>query len=221
MTAAERRQWLDALEADKRARDWDLPDLTRMMLATGCRIGECLAIGWTEVDLDGATVDVCWHLVRRTGVGLLRLPTTKSGEKGERLIPLPGWAVDMLTRRRAAIGDDVEPVFPDSLGGWRDPSNVRRVWRAARDKAEMDGLVTHALRKTVASFLDDAHISARKISDQLGHAKVSMTQDRYLGRRLTDRQTADALEGVFEVPEDVNRPNTVPRRSGFGGRQCL
>ncbi|HET9657113.1 MAG TPA: site-specific integrase [Kineosporiaceae bacterium] len=218
LTAADRKQWLDALEADKHARAWDLPDLTRMMLATGCRIGECLAIGWTEVDLDEATVDVCWHLVRRTGVGLLRLPTTKSGEKGERLIPLPGWAVAMLKRRRAAIGPDVEAVFPDSLGGWRDPSNVRRAWRAARDKAEMSGLVSHTLRKTVASFLDDAQISVRKISDQLGHAKVSMTQDRYLGRRLTDRQTADALEGVFEVPEDEKSPNSVPTEEGQDGQ---
>jgi len=64
----------------------------------------------------------------------------------------------------------------------------------------MNGLVTHTLRKTVASFLDDAQVSTRKISDQLGDAKVSMTQDRSLGRRLTDRQTADVLEGMFDVP---------------------
>jgi integrase len=200
LSAEERDQWLKAVEANKRAREWDIPDLTRMMLATGCRIGECLAIGWTEVDLDAEEVDVAWHLVRATGKGLLRLPSTKSGEKGERTVPLPSWAVTMLKRRRQMIGSDVEPVFPDSLGGWRDPSNVRRVWRAVRDKAEMDGLVSHHLRKTVASFLDDAHVSARKISDQLGHAKVSMTQDRYLGRRLTDRQTADVLDDMFEHP---------------------
>lgn len=78
----------DAVETDKRARDWDLPDLTLMMLTTGCRVGECLAIGWTEVDIDGATADVCGRLMRCKGVGLLRLPSTKSGEKGERLIPL-------------------------------------------------------------------------------------------------------------------------------------
>jgi integrase len=82
LTAEERQQWLDAVEADKRSRDWDLPDLTRMMLATGCRIGECLAIGWTEVDLDEATVDVCWRLMRRKSVGLPRVPSTKSGRRG-------------------------------------------------------------------------------------------------------------------------------------------
>jgi len=57
----------------------------------------------------------------------------------------------------------------------------------------MNGMVSHMLRKTVASFLDDADVPTRTISDQLGHSKVSMTQDRYLGRKLTDRQTADVL----------------------------
>lgn len=206
LTAAERSAWLDAVAQSKKARDWDLPDLTRMMLATGVRIGEALAVGWSEVDLDERTVDIRWRLVRRTGVGLLRLPSTKSGRKGERMVPLPSWAVTMLKRRRLAIGPGVEAVFPDSLGGWRDPANVRRVWRQIRDDAELDGLVSHTLRKTVASFLDDADVSARKISDQLGHAKISMTQDRYLGRRLTDRQTADVLEDMFT--EDTK---TVPK----------
>jgi integrase len=119
---------------------------------------------------------------------------TKTGESGERLIPLPSWAVTMLKRRRLAIASQVQPAFPDSHGGWRDPSNVRRVWRQVRDHAGIDGLVSHTLRKTVASFLDDAAVPTRKISDQLGHARVSMTQDHYLGRRLTDRQTADVLE---------------------------
>jgi integrase len=53
-------------------------------------------------------------------------------------------------------------------------------------------------------------VSTRKISDQLGHAKISMTQDRYLGRRLTDRQTAEVLEGLFGVPGDEKGPKSVP-----------
>jgi integrase len=110
-----------------------------MMLATGCRIGECLAIGWDEVDFDDATVDVRWRLIRRTGVGLLRLPSTKSGKAGERVIPLPSRAMTMLKRRRLATASDIPAVFPDSLGGWRDPSNVRRVWRQVRDEAQMEG----------------------------------------------------------------------------------
>jgi len=181
LTAQERQQWLAALQVSEAARLWDLPDLSLMMLATGCRIGECLAIGWDEIDLESARVEVCWRLVRQIGVGLLRLSSTKSGESGERVIPLPSWAVTMLKRRRLAIASGVQAVFPDSLGGWRDPSNVRRVWRQVRDEAQMEGLVSHMLRKTVASFLDDADVSTRKISDQLGHSKVSMTGIVILG----------------------------------------
>ncbi len=126
------------------------------------------------------------------------------------LIPLPSWAMTVLRRRRLAIASEVQPVFPDSLGGWRDPSNVRRVWRRVRDDAGIEGLVSHTLRKTVASFLDDAAVPTRKISDQLGHSKVSMTQNHYLGRKLTDRQTADVLEKLMgsSGPGAVNRPKT-------------
>ena len=121
LTAEERQQWLAALKFSEPGQVWDLPDLSLMMLATGCRIGECLAIGWDEIDLEHATVDVRWRLVRRTGVGLLRLPSTKSGKGGERVIPLPSWAMTVLKRRRLAITSEVQAVFPDSLGGWRDP----------------------------------------------------------------------------------------------------
>ncbi|WP_308817823.1 hypothetical protein [Pseudonocardia alni] len=54
--------------------------------------------------------------------------------------------------------------------------------------------------------LDDSHVTVRKVSDQLGHSKVGMTQDRHLGCRLTDRQTADVLEDLFA--EDTK---TVPK----------
>jgi integrase len=39
-----------------------------------------------------------------------------------------------------------------------------------------------------------SELSARQIADQLGHARVSMTQDNYLGRRLTNRRTAETLD---------------------------
>lgn len=61
-------------------------------------------------------------------------------------------------------------------------------------------MTSHVFRKKAATELDRAGPTARQIADQLGHAKVSMTQDRYLGRRLTDRQTAEVLEQLFEVP---------------------
>jgi integrase len=107
----------------------------------------------------------------------------------------------------------VEPVFKDSLGGWRDPSNVRKVWREVRDELEMDGFVSHMLRKTVASFLVDSNVPARKISDQLGHSNIRMAQDRYLGRRLTDRRTAEVLE---HLPDNDKTSHDHDKSEAFG-----
>lgn len=39
--AEERQRWLSAVQASGKARVWDLSGLSLMMLATGCRIGEC------------------------------------------------------------------------------------------------------------------------------------------------------------------------------------
>ena len=48
----------------------------------------------------------------------------------------------------------------------------------------------HTYRKTVATMLDRQGLSARNIADQLGHARISMTQDVYMGRRAVDQAAA-------------------------------
>jgi len=51
-----------------------------------------------------------------------------------------------------------------------------------------------AFRKTAATILDDAALTARAVADRLGHARPSMTQDVYLGRGLVSPAAAEALE---------------------------
>jgi integrase len=97
LTEEERAAWVLRLAADEDAVEKDLPDLTSFMLATGVRMGEALAVLWSEVDLDGYSVQVTSTIIRVTGVGLVR-KRTKS-RAGQRTLPLPSWAVAMLRRR--------------------------------------------------------------------------------------------------------------------------
>ena len=90
------------------------------------------------------------------------------------------------------------PVFPDTRGGLRDPNNTRRALRAALDRAEFTWVTSHNFRKTTATLLDDAGLSARLIADQLGHARPSMTQDVYMGRKAVDVRASEALEGALD-----------------------
>ena len=54
----------------------------------------------------------------------------------------------------------------------------------------LSGWCPHTYRKTVATMLDRQGLSARTIADQLGHARISMTQDVYMGRRAVDQAAA-------------------------------
>ena len=88
----------------------DLHDVVLVLLGTGMRIGEALALEWTDLDLHAdipyVRVDATLVEPRRdaaTGqvfvAGLHRQPMTKTG--AARTIALPCAVVEMLNRRRA------------------------------------------------------------------------------------------------------------------------
>jgi integrase len=198
LTERERADWIGKLEADPRAVVADLPDLTRWMLGTGVRIGEALALSWDELDVDAGSVRIAWKIIRVRGHGLVRVPRVK-GADGERVLALPRSVLAMLARRSAGGADG--PLFPDSRGGWRDPSNTLRAFREARERAGFDWVTSHVFRKTVATILDESGHSARAVADQLGHAKPSMTQDVYMGRGVANPRAAADLDRDRESDE--------------------
>jgi len=200
LTEDERTVWFAQLDGDPAAVKKDLPDLTRFLLATGVRIGEALALLWSQVDFAAGTVEVTHTVIRIKGEGLTRQRTKTRA--GERLLPLPQWALSML-RARFMVGVRLdEPVFPNTLGKLRDPSGVHRDVRNARGTESLAWITAHNLRKTTATILDEAGLSARQVADQLGHARISITQDVYLGRRLASRRAAEALERAFPDRQD-------------------
>ncbi|MBV9058103.1 MAG: tyrosine-type recombinase/integrase, partial [Pseudonocardiales bacterium] len=150
-----------------------------------------LAVAWDAVNLEAATVEISYTVVRVKGQGLLRKSTKTAA--GTRVLPLPLSTVAMLRRRLRAGRIGTTPVFPDSRGGWRDPTNTSRDLRNARGTEEFAWVTSHVFRKTAATMLDEAGMSARQIANHLGHSKISMTQDSYLGRGVTDRRAAEVL----------------------------
>mgnify|MGYP001113617781 CR=1 FL=1 len=194
LTEQERAAWFLSVTRDPRAVSRDLPDLCAFMLATGLRLGEVVAVLWSEIDLEEGTVEVTSTLIRVTGQGLIR-KATKSAS-GQRRLPLPQWCVAML-RRRADVGVGLdEPVFGTIDGGFREPRTVSRWLYEVRADSDLEWVTSHVWRKTTASILDGSGVTARIIADQLGHSRVSMTQDVYLGRGEPDPRVLVALEAA-------------------------
>jgi integrase len=72
--------------------------------------------------------------------------------------------------------------------------NFGKQWRTTRDGLGVPEVTTHSFRKTVATLIDDEGLSARIGADHLGHAQVSMTQDRYMARGRVHAEVAELLD---------------------------
>jgi hypothetical protein len=70
-------------------------------------------------------------------------------------------------------------------------------------------------RKTVATMLDKAGLSARQIAHHLGHNRRRLTQDVYLGRGLASSEAAAALQRLRSLP--ATSPITAAHRHGAQG----
>lgn len=89
---------------------------------------------------------------------------------------------------------------------------MRRELRGARREEALAWITSHSFRKTTATILDEAALSAGLVADQLGHARPSMTQDVYMGRRAVDSQAAQALEVALGPDHTPPEPRSASQR---------
>lgn len=194
LTADQLRALLTSVQASTYCTQHDLADPLTLLAATGLRRSELLALQWSDFDAEAATLSVTGKLVRATGHGLQRVDGTKTAA-GQRTVALPKFAVDMLNARRGReyVGEQ-KMIFPSTAGTWRDPNNFGKEWRTVRTELGLPEVTSHSFRKTVATLIDEEGLSARVGADQLGHSKVSMTQDRYMARGRIHTEVASMLD---------------------------
>jgi integrase len=182
------------LRADRVAVGRDLPDLVDFMLGTGLRIGETLAVTSSALDLEAGQVEVRGTVQRIKGTGLVIQPKPKT-RKGWRRLHLPPWLIEVM-KARTAVPNDWDVVFPSQQGKLRERSNTNADVREALDPLGFGWVTTHTFRKTAATLLDEQGLTVREIADQLGHRRVSVTQDTYFGRHQGSPKVADALDVI-------------------------
>lgn len=196
LTAAERVDFLEKLDADQRAVEDDLPDLVRYMLGTGVRLGEALGLRWCRVDLDQGIAVHGDNLSTVTGRGLVLQPPKT--DAGFRVLPLPDFVIMMLRMRHPGPEFANSPVFPNAFGTWRDRNNVGRSIRKFTAGTKYSWVTSHVFRKTSITIMDQAGLSARSIAGYHGHARPSITQDTYMDKRPEDRRASEAMDAAYQ-----------------------
>lgn len=180
LTTEQLRALRAALRDDMKARAVDLDVMADLMLASGCRIGEALALRWDEdVDLESGVLSINGTVVRADGK-LIRQDFTKG--KKTTLVKLPGWILPRLEAHRDAVtwGGPLNLVFPSANSTLRDVDNVEAQWRAFRRRhPDLPEFTPRAFRKAVATAIDRG-AGSRLASQQLGHADDLVTRRHYI-----------------------------------------
>jgi integrase len=179
------RLW-SVLDSD---RDQCASTIIKLLMLTGARRGEVLAMKWSDLDLSGSEPN--WTL--RSG--------EQKGERGKRsdfIRPLGREASDLLNQwRQSHIITSLHWVFPSErkTGAYR--SEIKFAWNRIRNAAGIKDVRIHDLRHTYASFAINAGVPLEAIGATLGHKDLRTTM-RYA--HLTDktmRSTVDAVGSLF------------------------
>jgi integrase len=123
----------------------DMPDIIELMMATGARIGEVLALRWRDIDLRASTLEINATIKTESGMGTFRKSLSNA-----RLVALPEFAVVVLGRRRSRMSSHVtDALFPTRKGTWQQVNNVERRWRQIRHEAGLDWITPDMFRRGV------------------------------------------------------------------------
>jgi integrase len=156
-------------------RDPQAANIIRMLLLTGARRGEVLAMRWADLDLEA---------------GVWVKPSAHTKQKKAHRVPLSAPALQLL----AGIPQAGEYVFPGRSGGHR--VEIKGNWQAIRKAARLEGVRVHDLRHSYASILASAGLSLPVIGALLGHTQAQTTA-RYA--HLFDDPVRAATERVGAI----------------------
>jgi len=142
-----------------------------MLLLTGARKTNVLAMRWDEIDFE---------------LQMWRIPDTKNGEPVN--IPLTSLAMQLLK----SIKHESEWVFPSSTSSAGHLQDPKKAWNRILKQAEIENLRIHDIRRTLGSYQAITGASLHVIGKSLGHKSSISTQ-------IYARLTTDPVRASMET----------------------
>jgi integrase len=191
-------------------REHRLEELLMLIVVTGMRRGEVLALRWSDVDFKRQVLHVLHTVDYIPKYGYVEgEPKTKAGK---RKINLPLFVVEMLQaykqeqdELKAKVGEKWEGlglVFPDLKGGYFNPNYLLRVFKKVLQDAGLAHMRIHDLRHSAATILLAKGVNVKVVSELLGHSDIVITFRTY-GHLLPTMQGDVVDKWEEEFGEDV------------------
>ena len=172
--------YLDTLDQSKYKNLFNIV-LYKTLLATGLRIGEAMALEWSDIDLDNGVIDVNKTLNNR-----IEINSPKS-MASYRQISIDKATILMLKQYKNRqqvkaweLGRSEKIVFSNFTGKYFDPNNIRNQLYKHFKNAGVPNVRFHGLRHTHATLMLNAGMSPKDLQHRLGHSNITMTLNIYV-----------------------------------------
>ncbi len=172
--------FLEAAQEDR------LHALFTLAATTGLRLGELLALRWSDINLAESTLTVRQTLTKNDGKFEIGTPKTNASR---RTLDLPVIACKALKRwRREQAAERLklsgawatDLVFTTTIGTVLNPHNIRnRSLKSVLERAGLPKIRFHDLRHTAATLMLAQGVQPRVLQDVLGHSDIRMTLGLY------------------------------------------
>lgn len=172
-----------------------------LLVNTGTRVGEALALRWGDVDWLAGEVRVTRSLQRQKGKGLV-IADVKTRES-RRTVPLNGPTVKALRKHQElqTVKSNEDLIFVNTRGGRLDPGNVRESFGRRCKAGGIRTVRVHDLRHTAITFLINQGLPVVRVSKIVGHSRPSTTMNIYAHVMQRDLKGAtDCMAVWFERP---------------------
>ena len=172
-----------------------------LILNTGLRMGEALALQWSDINWKRSTLSVTKNLIRirnRSGKGLkykLILQEKPKTEKSKRIVPLNNAALAALEDLKRAPGNKPNGfVIHNKFGSAVLPRTLEASLENMCAAVGIRKIGIHALRHTYATRLFEKGVDIKIISELLGHSSTEITYRIYV--HVIDALKESAVEAL-------------------------
>lgn len=156
-----------------------------LLLYTGMRISELLALTWNDVDIVDKTILINKNAVVSNQDGSYKLinQTSTKTANGNRIIPLSVKALEAIKELKK-ISSDSKYVVSTKNNTQVLPGSINRTFQKILKNAPVPGIDksygVHTLRHTFATMLFESNCPIKLISDILGHSSTKVTENIYI-----------------------------------------
>lgn len=177
-------------------------------LTTGLRLGEILALEWSDLDENQKVIRVNKSARRVKGGMEVNPPKTQASI---RTITISDECLRLLIglRNRQPVGTKL--MFPSPVtGSYYDPKAVTKKLHKLQERAGIPQIRFHDLRHSFATLSIEQGMDIKTISHMLGHTDAGFTMNTYM--HVTDsmqQNVADTMGELLKSKKDENEEKII------------